>query len=59
MKKYNEIVGMEHTCVAYGTFDSVHRGHLKIARELAAQAKRKGLTSVLVILNGGDNALTT
>ena len=59
MKKYNEIVGMEHTCVAYGTFDSVHRGHLKIARELAAQAKRKGLTSVLVSLNGGDKALTT
>lgn len=59
MKKYNEIVRMEHTCAAYGTFDSVHRGHIKLAKELAEQGRKRGLTSVLVILNGEDKVLTT
>ena len=59
MKKYNEIVHMERTCIAYGTFDSVHRGHLRLAGELSAQGKKKGLTSVLVVLSGEDKVLTT
>ena len=54
MKKYNEIVHMERTCIAYGTFDSVHIGHLRLAGELSAQGKKKGLTSVLVVLSGED-----
>ena len=59
MKKYNEIVHMDRTCIAYGTFDSVHRGHLRLAGELSAQGKKKGLTSVLVVLSGEDKVLAT
>ena len=43
MKKYNEIVHMERTCIAYGTFDSVHKGHLRIADELSKAAAKRDL----------------
>lgn len=59
MKKYNEIVRMENTCVAYGKFDSLHKGHLKIAETVAAAAKEKGLTSVMVSQSAEEKVLTT
>ncbi len=59
MKKYEEIVRMENTCAAYGEFDSVHKGHLKIAKTVAALAKEKGLTSVLVSCPAEEKVLTT
>ena len=59
MKKYDEIVSMENTCVAYGSFEGVHRGHLKIAEKLTAQAKEKGLTSVIVSCPVKNDIMTT
>lgn len=59
MKKYDEIVRMENTCAAYGKFDSVHKGHLKIAEKVVAVAKEKGLTSVLVSQSAEEKVLTT
>lgn len=59
MKSYSEMTNMENTCVAYGTFDGVHKGHLKVAEELAAQAKENGLTSVIVSCPKEGAVLTT
>lgn len=59
MKKYDEIVNLKDTCVAYGSFDGMHKGHLKVAKELAAQAGEKGLTSVVLSCPAGEQVLTT
>lgn len=59
MKKYDEMISMENTCVAYGSFEGVHRGHLKIAEKLTAQAKEKGLTSVIVSCPVEKDIMTT
>ncbi len=59
MKKYDEMISMENTCVAYGSFEGVHRGHLKIVEKLTAQAKEKGLTSVIVSCPVKNDVMTT
>ena len=41
MERYREPVQMENTCVAYGCFDSIHKGHLAIAKKLVEIAKEK------------------
>ena len=35
---------MKDTCVAYGYFDGVHKGHLAVAKKVVEVAKEKGLT---------------
>ena len=39
---------MKDTCVAYGYFDGVHKGHLAVAKKVVEVAKEKGLTPVIV-----------
>ena len=41
---------MKDTCVAYGCFDGVHKGHLAVAKKVVEAAKEKGL----VRLEGKD-----
>lgn len=59
MKKYDEIISMENTCVAFGSFDGVHKGHLKIVEETVAQAKKKGLASVVISCPADGSVMTT
>ena len=33
---------MKDTCVAYGCFDGVHKGHLAVAKKVVEAAKEKG-----------------
>ena len=39
---------MQDTCVAYGYFDGMHKGHINVAKKTVETAKEKGLTSVVV-----------
>lgn len=39
---------MKGTCVAYGYFDGVHKGHIEVAKKVVELGKEKGLTSVIV-----------
>ena len=39
---------MRHTCVAFGEFDGLHRGHLAILAALVAEAGRSGRTAAMV-----------
>lgn len=48
MKVYNEAVTMKDTCVVYGTFDGVHRGHIKVIEKAVETAKAKGLQTVVL-----------
>ncbi len=59
MKYIGEITELKNTCISYGTFDSVHKGHLKVAKELARVASDRGLTPVIVSLEKAGEFLTT
>lgn len=48
MKVYSEAVTMKDTCVVYGTFDGVHRGHVKVIEKAVETAKEKGLQAVVL-----------
>ena len=37
---------MKDTCVAYGCFDGVHKGHLAVAKKVVEAAKEKGLVGL-------------
>ena len=50
---------MNNTCVAFGTFEFVHKGHIKIAETVVKTAKEKGLTSVIVSLEKEGKVFTT
>lgn len=50
MKHLTAIERMENTCIAVGHFEGVHRGHRAVAAQTAEEAKKRGLTSVLVSL---------
>ncbi len=59
MKYIGELREFKNTCIAFGTFDSVHRGHLKVAQTLAREAARRNLTSVIVSFRKEGEVLTT
>ena len=59
MKYIGELRELKNTCIAFGTFDSVHRGHLKVAQTLAREAARRNLTSVIVSFRKEGEVLTT
>lgn len=59
MKYICGITELKNTCISYGVFDSVHRGHLKIAKELSQAAADRGLTAVIVSLKKDKDVLTT
>lgn len=50
---------MKDTCVAYGCFDGVHKGHLAVADKVVELAKEKGLTSVIVSYAKEGQVLST
>ncbi len=39
---------MNNTCVAFGEFEFIHKGHIKIAETVVKVAKERGLTPVIV-----------
>ncbi len=59
MKHYQKPLQLENTCVAYGDFDGMHKGHLHLIDILTAQGKERGLTSVVLTAPAGDKVLTT
>lgn len=59
MKRYEGLVSMENTCVAFGSFEGVHKGHVKVAETVAAVAKEKGLTPVVVSIPVEGKVFTT
>ncbi|WP_333791942.1 riboflavin kinase [Muricomes intestini] len=58
MKRLDKIVNMKNTCAAYGDFNGMHRGHLKIITELVAQAKKRGMKSVVISRPAKEEILT-
>ncbi len=59
MKKFDEIVNLQDTCVAYGSFDGMHKGHLKVVKEVVAQADKKNLIPVILSCPADKQVLTT
>ncbi len=39
---------LEHTCVAFGSFDGVHTGHQAVLAALAEEARRRGLGTAVI-----------
>lgn len=58
MKVYNEAVTMKDTCVVYGTFDGVHRGHVKVIEKAVETTKVKGLQTVVLSKSSEKDYLT-
>jgi len=50
---------MRKTCLAYGSFESMHKGHLKIAEKVVALAKEKGLKSAIISMPETEEVFTT
>ncbi len=50
---------INNTCVAFGTFQFVHRGHRKIVEKVVEIARERNLTSVIVSLEQEDAVYTT
>lgn len=53
MRKIKGIWGVKvegRTCLAPGAFDGLHVGHMSIIREMVSEAKRRGLTPVVMII---------
>jgi riboflavin kinase/FMN adenylyltransferase len=48
MKYLENIEAMQHTCVAFGTFDGVHLGHQAVIDALVNESRVRGCTSVVV-----------
>lgn len=59
MKKYDKVVNMVDTCVAFGEFESMHKGHLAVVKTVADVAKDKGLNSVIVSMPVEGKVFTT
>ena len=50
---------MRKTCLAYGSFESVHKGHLEIAETVVALAKENGLKSAIISIPNTEENFTT
>lgn len=50
---------MNNTCVAFGTFEFIHKGHKKIAEKVVEVAKERGLTPVIVCIEDDEPVFTT
>lgn len=55
----NDIKEMKDTCVAYGYFDGVHKGHIEVARKTVEIGKEKSLTSLIVSCPKDGQVLST
>lgn len=59
MKHIDKIEKMEHTCIAFGSFDGIHRGHQAVIRRLVEESRKTGRQSVVVSCFQAENVLTT
>ena len=50
---------MNNSCVAFGRFEFVHKGHRKIAEKVVDVARSRGLTSVIVCIEDDEPIFTT
>ena len=52
---------MHNTCVTFGTFNGVHKGHSRVLQQTIETAEKLGLTSVLLLMppQAGETMLTT
>lgn len=50
---------MNNTCVSFGTFEFIHKGHKKIAETVAQVAKERGLTPAIVSFEKEGKVFTT
>ena len=50
---------MNKTCVAFGEFEFIHKGHIKIAETVVAVAKEQNLTPVIVCFEREGKVYTT
>ncbi len=59
MKHIDKLEKMEHTCMAFGKFDSIHLGHQAVIQRLVEESRRTGRQSVVVSCFQAENVLTT
>ena len=59
MISFNRAGKVKDTCLIYGNFDGVHKGHLKLVKEFKLKAKDKGLTPVIFSKAGEGEYLTS
>lgn len=59
MRYTEEYIKLENTCAAYGKFDGMHRGHMKVLKKVAEEARGAGLTSVILSFKEEKQVLTT
>ena len=50
---------MNKTCVAFGSFEFVHKGHRKIAKKVVEVAKERNLTPAVVCWEKEGKTYTT
>ncbi len=50
MKQLKSIETMKNTCMVYGRFDGMHKGHQAVVKELVEQCRREGRISVVISL---------
>ena len=50
---------MNRTCIAFGTFEFVHKGHMKVAETVVQVAKNRNLTPVIVSFEQEGKVFTT
>lgn len=48
MEYLNKVAKMENTCVAFGSFEGMHKGHLSVIQELVRRGKEEERTTVVV-----------
>lgn len=58
MRHIQNIEKMPNTCVAFGSFDGVHKGHLAAAAAVVAAGRKTGTTAVVVSCYSGKKAVT-
>ena len=59
MEVYKSIMKMEQTCVAFGEFDCIHRGHRAVVEAVVHTAKDNALKSVIVSIPEDGAVFTT
>lgn len=43
---------LENTCVTFGMFDGMHKGHMTVAKTVAEESKKRSLNSVILSFDG-------
>lgn len=61
MRHIDRMERMQHTCVAFGSFDGIHLGHQAVVRALVEESQKRGCRAVVVsfVCTRPEEALTT